>query len=170
MSKPAPRFEETDDLENSKVCTVCKKRLLFEAFHKDGRSKTGLQSRCRNCYRDWYNKRYRENPEFREKRNNHFARYYEKYPTFRDQKNAVRFFRKYGITIEQFAEMSTAQGDLCVICRQPPKGKTRLSVDHCHKTGKIRGLLCDTCNVGLGMFQDDPDLLTAAITYLISAA
>lgn len=133
--------------------------------------KDGLQSKCKDCYRGWYKDRYANNAEFRQKRSEHFAKFYEeKYPTLREQKNATKFFKLYGITRDQFAEMSAAQDDLCAICKRPPQGKTRLSVDHEHKTRKIRGLLCDPCNTGLGMFQDNPDLLAAAITYLAASA
>lgn len=170
MPKPAPRFEETDDLENSKLCTVCKKRLPFEAFHKNSRSKSGLQGRCRNCYRDWYNKRYEENPEFRSKRQKHFEKWYEeKFPDYRETHEKGRLLSKYGITWEEFDAISKSQGGLCLICRQPPQGKTRLSVDHCHETGKVRGLLCDLCNCGLGMFRDNPELLRTAATYLAAS-
>ena len=163
----APRFEPTDDLENSKVCSKCKFRLPREAFHKLSKSKDGLQPRCRNCYRDWYNERYQANPEFREKRGEHFAKFYEEtYPSRREKQNNAKLFKMYGITREQFTEMSAAQGDVCRICKRPPQGKTRLSVDHVHETGQVRGLLCDPCNTGLGMFGDDPERLSAAIRYL----
>ena len=58
-------------------------------------------------------------------------------------------------------------GGLCLICKKPPLGKhTRLGVDHCHATGRVRGLLCNRCNRAMGMFEDDPDLLVAAAAYL----
>jgi hypothetical protein len=171
MPRPAPRFEETDDLENSKVCTICKKRLSFEAFHKNRSKPDGLQTRCRNCYRDWYNRKYEEDSEFRNKRKQHFREFYvENYTNRREKHNNDRMFRKYGITREEFDVMSEAQGGLCTICQRPPIGKTRLSVDHCHKTLRVRGLLCDQCNTGLGMFQDNPEVLAAAITYLALSA
>lgn len=169
-ARKAPRYEETEDLENSKICSTCGKRLPISAFNRDKSRKDGYQYRCKNCYRDWYNTRYATEKSFREKRSQHFSKYYaEKYPTLQEQKNASKFLAMYGITREQFAEMSTLQGDLCKICQKPPSGKTRLSVDHDHKTRKIRGLLCDNCNKGLGVFQDNPDLLAAAIEYLKSS-
>jgi hypothetical protein len=170
-ARKAPRFEETDDLENSKICTKCGKRLSLQAFNRDKSRKDGYQYRCKNCYRDWYNEHYAESEDFRNKRSAHFAKYYaEKYPTLQAQKEATKFFAMYGITREEFAEMSTAQRDLCKICNRPPTGKTRLSVDHDHTTGIIRGLLCDPCNKGLGHFRDDINLLAAAIEYLQSSS
>ena len=168
--RQAHRFQPTDDLENSKVCTVCKLRLPREAFHKASRYKDGLQTRCRNCYRDWYNQRYQDSPEFREKRSNHFAKIYEEnYPMRRQRHNDDRLYSMYGITREQFDKMAVAQGGVCAICKKPPLGKKRLSVDHAHESRHIRGLLCDLCNAGLGMFRDEPELLMAAIRYLEAA-
>src|SRR5579859_6962920 len=133
MPTPAIRFEETDDLENSKICTVCKKRFPFGAFHKNKSKRDGLQTRCRNCYRDWYNERYQTNPEFREKRKQHFSKFYEeRYPSRRQQHSDSRLLYKYGLTLDAFEAMSVAQHHVCAICGRPPVGKKRLSVDHDH--------------------------------------
>lgn len=60
-----------------------------------------------------------------------------------------------------------AQKDKCAICREPwREGKRRYCIDHDHKTGEIRGLLCQGCNMGLGWFKDDPKRLKKAIKYL----
>jgi hypothetical protein len=80
--------------------------------------------------------------------------------------NAVpRYLRhKFGLTPEGYMQLLAAQGEKCKIC-----GKSehrRLSVDHDHVTGKLRGLLCNACNRGIGMFKDDPELLLKAIDYL----
>ena len=80
-------------------------------------------------------------------------------------KNAV-LMRKYGISIEQYRALSTAQDDRCAICSR----KARLVVDHCHASGEVRGLLCDPCNAGLGLFKDRPDHLAAAIEYIAGYA
>lgn len=79
---------------------------------------------------------------------------------------------RYGITVDQLVRMTEAQSGLCAICGNPPSGigKTgqRLHIDHDHITGVVRGLLCEFCNRGLGMFRDNPSLLTVAIQYLDS--
>lgn len=85
----------------------------------------------------------------------------------------------HGITVDQYQEMHDAQGGKCDICGKPEtktggrsKGILPLSVDHCHKTRQsgaskgIRGLLCQACNIGLGKFDDDPELLRRAAAYL----
>lgn len=169
----ARRFEPTDDLENSKVCTICKLRLPHEAFHKSSRSKDGLQTRCRNCYRDWYNERYQDNPEFRDKRSQHYAKFYEDwYPIYAERHGDKKRYAMYRITRAQFNAMSADQGGLCAICKQPPSGngpQAVLAVDHDHDSGMIRGLLCSPCNMALGLFRDNPDVLAAAIRYLADA-
>lgn len=86
------------------------------------------------------------------------------------RQHAYNLHYKFGITIEQWEALYAAQVGCCAICHSPDaKGRGRLHVDHNHKTGKIRGLLCMECNVGLGKFQDDPDLLLAAVTYIRGA-
>lgn len=74
---------------------------------------------------------------------------------------------KFGITVEKYEEMFKKQEGKCLICKRPPSGRfKRLAVDHCHKTGEIRGLLCSRCNRAIGYFYDDPALLQQAVDYL----
>lgn len=80
-----------------------------------------------------------------------------------------RFKHRYGITIEEYNSMLKNQNGRCKICSTLETGRklsARLSVDHCHKTGKVRGLLCFHCNSGLGKFKDNPKVLENAIQYL----
>lgn len=75
--------------------------------------------------------------------------------------------RNYGITPEDYNEMFEAQEGCCAICSTHQVSmKHKLHVDHCHKTGKVRGLLCKNCNLALGNFQDSTKLLLKAIQYL----
>jgi len=69
---------------------------------------------------------------------------------------------RYGITVDQYDEMVKNQNGQCKICKESVK----LHVDHCHKTGQVRGLLCNGCNRGLGYFNDNIDKLISATTYL----
>ena len=71
----------------------------------------------------------------------------------------------YGTTVEDYDAMFEQQGGVCGICHHPQESK-KLAVDHCHETGKVRGLLCENCNTGLGKFKDDPALLDAAKEWL----
>ena len=76
----------------------------------------------------------------------------------------------YKMTLEEYQKMHDEQGGKCLICNQETKGrgkkKNQLAVDHCHETGKIRGLLCNYCNTGLGLFRDNISLLEKASNYL----
>lgn len=74
----------------------------------------------------------------------------------------------YGITKDQFDEMLASQNGACAICgTKEPQGSSRtFHVDHCHKTQRVRGLLCHHCNVGLGHFFDIPAALRSAATYI----
>ena len=83
----------------------------------------------------------------------------------RNRRNNNLWYR-YGITEEDYDNLFSMQGGVCYICTNPP-GKHRLSVDHDHKSGRIRGLLCHNCNHALGKFKDNISLLLRAVKYLI---
>ncbi len=73
----------------------------------------------------------------------------------------------FGITAEKYDSMLKEQNNSCAICQSPvPQGAGRFHVDHDHKTGQVRGLLCNNCNLGLGFFADNIDKLTKAAKYL----
>lgn len=75
---------------------------------------------------------------------------------------------QYGLSLEQYDAMLEAQGQACAICKSKTPGQRtkHFHVDHCHSTGKVRGLLCHKCNRGIGLFRDNPDLLNRASAYL----
>jgi hypothetical protein len=73
--------------------------------------------------------------------------------------------KKYGLTKEEYERMQTEQDNKCLICETEIKGKD-ICVDHCHDTGDVRGLLCRTCNSGLGFFKDTLEILENAVTYM----
>lgn len=74
--------------------------------------------------------------------------------------------RNYGISLEQFLKLEKSQSGVCAICGGPPVTRKRLSVDHSHVTGKIRGLLCINCNSALGLFKESSANLQKALMYL----
>ena len=74
--------------------------------------------------------------------------------------------KRFGITVEEYKERLLNQNNVCAICGRRNKNGVRLSIDHDHKTSKIRGLLCGKCNVGIGLFNHDRDILHKAILYL----
>lgn len=76
-------------------------------------------------------------------------------------------WRRYRITPEQFDELLAKQGNRCAICKSDDPGHRHgWHVDHNHETGKIRGILCGTCNVAIGMTAEDPDVLFRIAVYL----
>jgi hypothetical protein len=85
----------------------------------------------------------------------------------REASRVVYQYRKlYGITKDQYDAMLAEQGGRCLLCFGINADGRRLSVDHNHKTGKVRGLLCSQCNTGIGLFRDNPELLRMAIQYI----
>lgn len=83
----------------------------------------------------------------------------------KDRRRDTALRRLYGISLTEYSTRVTSQNGLCLICEV----KSALVVDHCHRSGKIRGLLCGTCNRAMGLFQDDPAKLRSAVSYLENA-
>lgn len=79
-----------------------------------------------------------------------------------------RTLSRYGITMDTYDNMLVSQGGTCAICRTDQVGGRGglFHIDHCHATGKVRGLLCHNCNIGLGAFKDKPIVMSNAIQYL----
>lgn len=84
-----------------------------------------------------------------------------------ERKYTLRY-RNNGMTVAEYNAIFNAQGGVCAICGAPPKDdkKLRLAVDHCHVSGKNRGLLCTLCNHAVERFEKDPDFGTKALNYL----
>ena len=123
-----------------KVCKKCLCGLSLDNFGIDKSKDDGISIYCKSCNRD---KSKQRKPESR--------------------KN-TSLKAKYGITLEEYDKMFVAQGGLCKICFTATDKP--LVVDHCHTSLKVRGLLCSTCNAGLGMFYDQISNLAEAIKYL----
>lgn len=77
--------------------------------------------------------------------------------------------RRYGLTVADYEALLTQQNGVCAICGKACPTRGRLSVDHDHATGEVRGLACHKCNTALGLFDDNPTLLRAAAAYLETA-
>ena len=95
----------------------------------------------------------------------------ERYHKNREGVYAAQIHKKYGITLDDYDRMLAEQNGVCKICSQecdhPQRVNSRtLSIDHCHTTGKVRGLLCNKCNSLLGWARDDISILQKAIEYL----
>jgi len=152
-----------------KQCSKCEEIKDLKFFSKHKGKKDGLRSHCKECDKLSFIKQSKD-PEFKIKRRD-FMRNRRKNPEFKVREKvynrSTNFKRNFGITIEQYDEMFLTQNGNCLICGEnQSKFKRRLAVDHCHETKKIRGLLCDYCNPGLGYFKDSEDILNKAILYL----
>jgi len=149
--------------------------LVYYSVHAHG--KYGFQARCRDCCLQAQKDFYKEHPERKAAKDKKWAlanpdkvkanharhRKTEKWKKTL-QKNWLE--NKYGLTEEQYQELWDKQGGLCAICGKSEETTTRLHVDHDHETKIIRGLLCGKCNRGVGMFDDNKELLQKAIDYL----
>lgn len=122
-----------------KKCSKCNKYKSKDLFHKDKSKKSGVHSWCKICCK--------------------------KYTPF-------RYRNELNITLKEYDQMLEQQNRVCIICgkcetRKHISGAIRwLSIDHNHKTGKIRGLLCDKCNRLLGIANDNVTILLNAANYL----
>jgi Autographiviridae endonuclease VII len=144
-------------------CCLCKATKGVSEFHTDRRRKYGLANWCKACGK---------------------VRSKERRDRLRAEGRLTQLNRNFTIRkkigLEGYNQMVEEQNDLCAICKQKPFVKPRLGystntskplfIDHCHKTGKVRGLLCLHCNNGIGYFKDDINRLQSAIDYLLKHA
>ena len=150
-----------------KVCTKCGVGKPVEAFHNDKAKRDGRHSHCRQCLSEYYRERRINDPDFVAKCRERSKKYRtENREKWRSMITSATLYKKYGITLEEFRQMSKEQGDVCLICEEECNTGHRLSVDHDHTTGKVRGLLCRKCNNVLGHAGDNPEILRKAIQYL----
>jgi hypothetical protein len=130
-----------------KYCKQCDSEKPLINFGVKKSNKGGLKYTCKKCISTNRKKDYQKTSE---------------------KERWAKLKREFGITREEYVDMLNNQNGNCAICNNPESfnGKKRLAVDHDHKTGRIRGLLCSNCNLGLGLFKDDKKALNSAITYL----
>ncbi len=139
-------------MDVTKVCTVCGEDKKLEEFYNRKASEDGKSYRCKKCDNE-------ARLKYKEKN-------YESHLLSQRRRN---YKCKYGITIEDYDNMLKEQGGCCAICGSSDSkchGRMNFAVDHCHETGKVRGLLCNDCNRALGLFQDSSEILDKAVKYL----
>ena len=145
---------QTDHLfMENRVCRTCgmEKSLLADFYkcRKDHTLKSSYSYECKECTIHRVKKNYHNDPSISQ--NNHLK-------------------RSYGITLDDYNKILTEQKNRCAICGTDKVGgkhnNEAFMVDHCHDTGKVRGLLCNQCNRGIGNFNDDVDRLRNAAVYL----
>lgn len=134
-----------------KTCVKCRETKPLFDFHKRPETKDGRRSECKECFKKASKKRW-ENLSKEEKQK-------------RNEKLRLKYM--YGLTPEDVQKKVKEQDNKCFICEiEAGYNNKPLYVDHCHKTGEVRKLLCQHCNSGLGMFKDNPQLLEKAAEYL----
>lgn len=129
--------------QNQKKCSMCHQVKFLSEFHRKSDATSTTQSFCKLCGRQSHTRNRKLNPgkEFQQHRR-----------------------RVYGIAPEDFEQVVLNQNKKCAICKVPFTKTPHL--DHDHSTGKIRGVLCGKCNVGLGLFKESPQILVDALLYL----
>lgn len=133
-----------------KTCTKCKVTKALNEFSFRTRAGDGKDYQCKAC-RAAYGKEWRIKNA--------------------DKHRDGRLKYSYNIGLDDYNAMLEAQGHCCAVCRtDTPGGRGTWHVDHCHTNGHVRGLLCTSCNVGLGHFNDNISTLSNAIAYLSRTA
>lgn len=128
-----------------KQCKTCKEMKSLQEYQKDSTKKDGYRPYCKLCTSA-------RRKELLTKE------------TIR-QRNLEKNFGK-GV-LDVYAALFVEQEGVCAICSSAENGRYKhLSIDHCHNSGKIRGLLCNNCNRGLGLLKDNPELLRKAASYV----
>jgi len=179
---------EKIEYDIKKTCSNCKKEYPASSvfFYLKKEAPDGLDYRCKSCIKLYRKTISHENNVFdkNERKVCFFCgREYSATPEYfykdKSKKDGLSYkckecdkdvslksqlMHSYGITVEEYDEMFITQDERCLICNN--KSKKRLSVDHDHNTGKVRGLLCSKCNTGIGMFGDDYHLVLRASEYL----
>jgi len=177
----------------TKICAYCEKefepskddaRIIFcsEKCRTDSRRVNGYMKKYYNGNPEKWSERqqsekykeaknlarrtkYANDEKYRDKHKSNVKQYQESNPEIR----FAQRLRRYGINPIEYRQMLKKQDGKCAICGRPDSGDNqanRFYVDHDHKTGKVRGLLCSQCNMGLGKFFDNTEYLKNAITYL----
>lgn len=150
-----------------KQCIKCLQNKSLDMFYKEKRNNT-YRSYCKDCNNFYVNERQKfrrkTDPEYRKKINERSKKYYSK----RKESNyKTSLKRNYNMTPEQYDLLFKQQNGCCKICGVNQKLlKKRLFVDHCHKTGKVRGLLCQMCNHALGLLKDNKQNIENMLKYL----
>lgn len=137
----------------TRICSICKQEKPLTAFKRGVAYQYGYRPQCLACYQD----KYREADRGRLSRKNR-----NETPESRRRRRVRHMYR---ISTEDYQRLFQDQEGLCWICQRPSE-RRRLLIDHDHSTGAVRGLLCPSCNTGLGYFRDDPARLARAIDYL----
>lgn len=161
--------------EEQKKCSKCFEMKFLYEFHKDKGQASGKRPDCRDCQKEYHlaNKEHRNAQcrNYNKVNNIVLKEYYKnKYAKNKIKYNNARIKNMYGITLEDYTKMFEEQCGSCAICkRSQNEFKKALHIDHCHTTGKVRGLLCHNCNTFIGHAKENISILSNGISYLKKA-
>jgi hypothetical protein len=144
-----------------KTCSKCKVEKPVSEFTKNNQTKTGIGSWCKCC-------KNKSSSALREKNVEEYNRIRrQKYLENPKKAREKALKSRYGLTFDDFENLLNSQNSKCAICNVPLARLGRSThVDHCHTTGKVRGILCKECNTGLGKLGDNIDSIKKVIQYL----
>lgn len=146
---------------DEKKCNICGEIKSIDLFSKTKQLKSGYKGHCKDCHNS-INKKYYSNPKNYD-RQREWAKNNPESRKLSYKKHNIKKY--YGLSWNEYEKLLERFNNKCGICGGIDP--ISLSVDHDHKTGKVRGLLCNNCNNGLGRFKDSPELLAKAIEYLL---
>lgn len=146
-----------------KFCNGCKEYRSKGDFNTDKTSKDGKGYRCRPC-----RKKYRRREEVKARTSAYNKKYALDNPELMKQKDRKNMLKRFwNMSVKEYETLSNKQNGTCALCDKTESNPhKRLCIDHDHKTGKIRGLLCDNHNRAMGLFKDSIEDLEKAIEYL----
>src|SRR4051812_36828660 len=161
-----------------KRCVKCGVMKSLAEFYAERSARDGRRNDCKACNLAAKAARHAANPapgrerakQWNRDNAERYAARMEQYRQSGKKKVADRkshLKRTFGLTVEQYDEMLAAQGGGCAICRCPPREDSSLHVDHDHRTGRVRGILCFRCNNAIGDLDESIDTVRAALDYLV---
>jgi hypothetical protein len=162
-----------------KRCKKCRVLKVLDDFYRNPGARDGRRPECKAGTNAVRLQRYRLNRDqgiarVRAWQRAHPERVRARRENNRNRTNAkpreIHLRNKFGLTPAQYDDILEAQGGVCALCDAPPTQGISLHVDHDHRTGEIRGLLCVRCNNALGVFREHPDLLRRAARYVTADA
>lgn len=143
-------------MKKGKVCPRCEEYKTADQYHTSRNRRDGLYYECKKCRYKRVSANSKKNYDPQKAR-------------------SIQLKRNYGITEEDYLHMFMRQEGVCACCGREEthfskRGNTimKLSVDHCHKTGKVRALLCNECNTSLGLLDEDPERVACLLRYVIN--
>lgn len=147
-------------IDGKKPCAGCKKLLPISCFTKHAKMFCGLDTYCKEC------KKKQREANIENRRASARNSYHKHKVKYLQGKREYRLAFLYDLSLAEYDQMFKEQDGNCKICGLPEINR-RLSVDHCHKTGKIRSLLCGRCNVVLGRVEENTETLWNMIEYIM---